>query len=189
MNIPTDTELMLQVRAGNLDQLGILFERHHKTLYNFFLRLTSSVTASEDLVQEVFFRMLKYHQTYRGDSEYTIWMFRIARNARADYFRKKSRDSDKHDEANDSLISTEKNPGEILEAEQDIQLVKTALAQIPEQDREVLLLSRFENIKYKQIAEMLECQEGTVKARVHRALQKLKDAFFELSGDIANETR
>ena len=188
MDYPADTELMLQVRDGELDQLGVLFERHHRTLYNFFLQLTRSVTASEDLVQEVFLRMLKYRHTYRGDSEFTIWMFRIARNARADYFRKKSRDSGSHDEADDSLPSNEKNPGERLEAEQDVELIQSALAKIPEQDREVLLLSRYENITYKQIAELLDCQEGTIKARVHRALQKLKDAFFELSGDIANET-
>ncbi len=188
MSIPTDIELMLQVHAGDLDQLGVLFERHHKILYNFFLRLTSSVTISEDLVQEVFLRMLKYRHTYRGDSEFTTWMFRIAKNARIDYFRKKSRESDHHDEADENLVSSEKNPGEKLESEQDIELIQTALAQISEHDREVLLLSRFENIKYKQIAEILDCQEGTVKARVHRALQKLKDAFFELSGDIANET-
>ena len=80
---------MFQVKDGDLARLGILFERHHKILYNFFLRLTGNREASEDLLQEVFLRMLKYRNTYKGSSEFTTWMFQIARNSRADYFRKK----------------------------------------------------------------------------------------------------
>ena len=79
-----DRELMGEVRDGDLGRLGELFERHHHRLFNFFLKLTRQRTAAEDLVQEVFVRMLKYRHTYRSDADFTPWMFkdvkRIAKN-------------------------------------------------------------------------------------------------------------
>lgn len=69
--MPDDEQVMAQVRDGRVEMLAILFERHHVRLFNFFLRLTASRSASEDLVQEVFLRMLKYRHTYRGDSKFS----------------------------------------------------------------------------------------------------------------------
>lgn len=182
MNSPTDKQLMMQVRDGDLNKLGILFERHHKMLFNYFLRLTGSRSGSEDLVQEVFFKILKYRHTYRGESKFTVWMFRIARNARVDYLKKRKRKADQ-DVEQDTLLSEDANPGQKYEQKQEIQLLRLALSRLQSQDREVLLLSRFQNIKYKEIAEILGCLEGTVKARVHRATKKLRDIFWELSGE------
>lgn len=182
MSTLSDKQLMFRVRDGDLDQLGVLFERHHRRLYNFFLRMTSSVDLSEDLVQEVFFRMLKYRHTYRGDSIFTVWMFRIARNVRIDVLKKKKLESD--DEAMpDEQAAVELNPGEKMERKQTHHLVHLALARLGSEDREVLLLSRFQDMKYKEIADILGCLEGTVKARVHRAVKRLREVFFELSGE------
>lgn len=179
----TDKQLMFRVRDGDLDKLGILFQRHNRMLYNFFLRMTSSVAASEDLVQEVFFRMLKYRHTYRGDSEFSVWMFRIARNSRADYFSKQKRHASDDGLEPDMLESLDAGPSKMVENEQENRLLHAALARLSDEDREVLLLSRFEEVKYKEIANMLGCLEGTVKARVHRAIKRLRDTFFELSGE------
>ena len=68
LNSPSDNQLMEEVRDGKVEKLAILFERHHVTLYNFFLRLTANRSISEDLVQDVFFRILRYRHTYRGES-------------------------------------------------------------------------------------------------------------------------
>src|SRR5689334_19114732 len=84
---PTDEKLMLAVRGGDLSKLGVLFDRYHRVLFDFFNRLTGNRTVSEDLVQEVFFRILKYRATFRNDSAFRTWIFRIARNARVDHFR------------------------------------------------------------------------------------------------------
>ena len=78
---------MRAVREGDLAQLGVLFERHAVNLFDFLSRTTGNRTAAEDLVQDVFVRMLKYRATFRDDGRFETWMFRIARNARADYFR------------------------------------------------------------------------------------------------------
>src|SRR5688572_7411600 len=90
---PSDSVLMERVRAGELDQLSELFERHHRRLYQFFLRLTRDRSAAEDLVQEVFVRLIKYRHTWRDEAEFVPWMFALARNAAVDQFRARSRDS------------------------------------------------------------------------------------------------
>ena len=86
----TDELLMRAVRSGDCGQLGRLFERYHVALFDFLNRTTGDRAASEDLVQDVFVRILKYRHTYRDDGNFETWMFRIARNARADYFRRRS---------------------------------------------------------------------------------------------------
>lgn len=176
---------MFEVRNGDLRKLGLLFDRHHRLLYNFFLKLTGSREASEDLVQEVFLRMLKYRHTYKGASQFRTWMFQIARNARYD-FQKKQRNEESWDDDLHEFVSTTPGASEKLEREQETRMLHTALARLPEDDREVLVLSRFHGIKYKEIAEILGCLEGTVKAKVHRAIKKLRDVFFELSGEEAS---
>src|SRR5688572_29490569 len=88
----TDETLMLAVRDGDVARMGVLFDRHHRALHDFFARMTGSRTVADDLVQNVFFRMLKYRKTFRDASRFLAWMFHIARNARADYFRKHSGD-------------------------------------------------------------------------------------------------
>ena len=85
---PTDNELMEDVRDGRVEKLAVLFERYQTMLYNFFLRLTGNRAASEDLVQEVFVRVLKYRTGYLSESRFNVWLFQIARNAHIDHLRK-----------------------------------------------------------------------------------------------------
>ena len=73
-----DHQLMLAVRDGDLDKMGVLFEKYNKHLYNFFLKQTRDEQTSEDMVQEAFMKMLKYRHTYRGEGKFTTWMFSIA---------------------------------------------------------------------------------------------------------------
>src|SRR5712692_1080446 len=88
MAAPTDAELMTAVQEDDLSQLGVLFERHHLGLFNFFLRLTGSRSWSEDLVQEVFVRILKYRKSFRPALEFRPWLYAMARNAAAAHFKK-----------------------------------------------------------------------------------------------------
>ena len=182
MNSPDDNQLMLQIRNGDVDKLSILFERHHVALYNFFLRMTGKKEISEDMVQDVFFRMLKYRHTYRGDGKFSNWMFHIARNVQFDYFKKKQR-QDFQDSDELELISDNPTPSEAAEQNQDNELIHSALMKLAVEKREVLVLSRFQNKKYEEIAEMLDCKVGTIKARVFRAIKDLRDIYFQLSGE------
>src|SRR3977135_1377557 len=80
---------MQAVRDGDLGGLAILFERHHRSLFNYFVRINGNRDLSEDLVQDVFFRMLKYRKTYRPEHSFTAWMYHIARNTHVDSMRKR----------------------------------------------------------------------------------------------------
>jgi RNA polymerase sigma factor (sigma-70 family) len=79
----TDEALMCAVRAGDLNQAGELFERYHLLLFDYLSRMTGDAGAAEDLVQDVFIRVLKYRSTFRDDAPFATWVYRIARNARA----------------------------------------------------------------------------------------------------------
>jgi len=79
---PTDNELMLAVREGDIEPFGTLFDRYRQRLFEFFYRLSGDAASSEDLVQEVFLRMFRYRHTFGMDSEFRAWMYHIARTAR-----------------------------------------------------------------------------------------------------------
>lgn len=180
----SDKALMLQVRDGKVNLLASLFDRHHVMLYNFFLKLTGDPATSEDLVQEVFLRMLKYRHTYRGESAFVLWMFRIARNSHIDHVRKLRREQPLAEES-DKYISHEPLPQESIEYGQQIDILHRALSRLAIDKREVLILSRFQNLKYHEIAELLDCTVGTIKLRVHRAIKELRDIFFTLTQENA----
>ncbi len=176
-----DEKLMLAVKDGEISKLGVLFERHHRVLFDFFARMTGSRTAAEDLVQDVFFRILKYRKTYRDESRFTTWMFHIARNARWDHYRKQHENTPFVEEM--ELPGTSPFPSHELEQNEQTMLLECALLQLPAEKREVLVLSRYREMKYEEIAELLDCEVGTIKVRVHRALKDLREIFFKLSGE------
>jgi len=182
---PTDNELMEQVRDGKVEKLAILFERYQTMLYNFFLRLTGNRASSEDLVQEVFIRILKYRAGYQGESRFAVWMFQIARNAHVDLLRKQKGELPL-DEQFVETPDREPLPGERFEADQEAALVRRALDRLPVKKRELLVLFRFQNLKLREIAELLDCQVGTVKVQVHRALKDLSRIYLELQGGRAS---
>jgi RNA polymerase sigma factor (sigma-70 family) len=166
----TDDELMLRVRDGACEQLGVLFDRHHVPLFSFFCRLTNDRTLAEDLVQEAFYRILKYRRSYKPGMPFRTWMYQIARNARTDLLRKQRDEVDLDAAPDVGLLPAD--PVEISQLHQ-------ALLRLPEEKREILILSRYQEMKYEEIAALLGITIGTVKVRVHRALKELRAAFHK----------
>ena len=181
-----DNVLMQKVRDGDITKMAVLFERHHRALFRYFLRLTGNREFSEDLVQDVYFRMLKYRQSYRDGNPFTSWMYQVARNAHLDGVQKRKGEAPLLEERLEEPASAEPDPSEILRRRQDLGLLRRALAALPVEKREVLVLSRFQNLKYEQIADILACDVGTVKVRVYRAIKALSQIFFELAGEKAS---
>jgi RNA polymerase sigma-70 factor (ECF subfamily) len=179
---PTDSVLMARVRDGELELLSELFERHHRRLFNFFLRLTPDRSAAEDLVQEVFVRMLKYRHTYRSDAELTPWMFALARNAAVDQYRHRPKELQEDPEAPEP-VSPVAAPSERLEQRERSELLQAALRRLPAEKRELLLLARFGEMKYEAIGELLGVSVGAIKVRVHRALKELREAYRVVAGE------
>jgi RNA polymerase sigma factor (sigma-70 family) len=162
--------------------MGHLFERHHARIYNFCHRMTGSREASEDLVQEVFMRSLKYRRSFRGDAEYLPWLYRLARNACNDFFNSRRRFPTLVDELPEAT-SGEPSVSEELERREQACLLRQALLELPVERREVLVLSRFEDLPYEEIAQLLGCSVGAVKVRVHRAMQQLRETYLQMLGE------
>jgi RNA polymerase sigma-70 factor (ECF subfamily) len=179
--MPDDEQVMTQVGAGRVELLAILFERHHVRLFNFFLRLTADRSLSQDLTQEVFLRILKYRQSYRGESKFSTWMYQIARNLHIDQLRSR-RPELPIDDIYEECACPQPSPAQEAEAGQDSDLLARALERLPLRKREVLLLSRFQNMKYAEIADMLACSVESVKVQVHRSLKELRRHYLELQG-------
>ena len=189
VNLAADNVLMTAVRDGDVPQMGVLFERHHRMLFNFFLRMTGSRNISEDLVQDVFFRMLKYRHTYEAENNFMAWMYQIARNAHLDQARKRRLEvvpDSAAEERADQMPARDPGPHQELERKEGIDLLRRALAKLPVEKREILILSRFQNLKYDEIGAILGCEVGAVKVRVYRAVRELSEIFFELSGEKAS---
>lgn len=179
---PTDHELMIAVRAGEVARLGELFERHHGPLFGFLVRLTGDRTVAEDLVQLVFYRMLKYRHTYRDEGKFSAWMYHLARKVAADHFRRHANIPAPVDPADLGDVADEHSAhaGEQAARSDEIALMRSALADLPLDQREILILHRFQQLKHDEIARLLNLSVGATKVRVHRALSALRDRFFHL---------
>lgn len=191
MNI-SDEALMAQVREGDLRRLAILFERHHRALYNFFVHMNGDPDLSEDLVQDVFFRILRYRASYDERRAFSAWMYQIARNVNVDNARKRRGELQLVTEADDDErtarepVSMGPDAEQAARRRQEVRLLKKALERLPEDKREILILSRFQNLKYDEIAAILGCEVGAVKVRVYRATRALGQIYFELAGEKAS---
>jgi RNA polymerase sigma-70 factor (ECF subfamily) len=177
----SDYELMMRVRDGHTGDLGILFERHHHRLLNYFVRMTGSRTVAEDLVQETFVRILRYRDSYKGTGGgFTTWMFTLARNACTDHLGRASlRDHPSLPE--EGPASQDPRTDERLEQSESLGLLRKALIQLPLEMREVIVLRRFHFKKFEEVADILDEPVGTVKARAHRALKQLRRIYDGLA--------
>ena len=180
MNSLEDNALMIKVKDGDLAKLGLLFERYKKPLFGFFYGMNKDADLCEDLVQNVFMRILKYRYLFRGEGDFKTWMFHIARNVNHDHFRKiKWKGKDDLDHWQDRLSNNENRQTE-FQQDEELQLLSMALDKLPEEKREIILLSKYHDKKYREIGEILGCSEGAVKVKVFRALQELKEVYKKL---------
>jgi RNA polymerase sigma-70 factor (ECF subfamily) len=182
-----DHDLMLAVRAGEIARLGDLFERYHRPLYGFFVRLTGQRTASEDLVQLVFYRILKYRHTYRDEGKFSAWIYHLARKVAADHFRKNAHAPAILAEPDDLHEVPDHAPHAAEQAAQadDLALMHRALGALSLEQRELLTLHRFQNIRHEELARLFDCSVGAVKVRMHRALGALREQYFKLRQEHA----
>jgi RNA polymerase sigma factor (sigma-70 family) len=178
----SDSDLMRQVRGGVTAALATLFERHHARVYGYCLRMTGNRSTAEDLVQDVFMKMLKYKATFKDDSDLVPWMFGIARNSCLAHLKRRANDRAPDTAAED--IAADEAHDEPHDERQS-ELVRQALLRLPAERREVLVLSRYEYKSYDEIARVLDCSVGAVKVRVHRAMKQLREIYLDMAGEVS----
>ncbi len=170
---------MLKVKAGDIDKLGLLYERYQKKLFGFFWRMSGSVEVSEDLVQTVFYRILRSRTQYRGKGKFSSWMYQIAHHAWADHYKKN------HPiELKDNLERWELKEGlsadEQIEKEEEMRQLRAAIQNLSPDKKEVLVMSRFHGLKYSEIAKILNTTEGAVKVKMFRAMNDLRKQILKV---------
>jgi RNA polymerase sigma-70 factor (ECF subfamily) len=175
----TDSILMGEVHGGHATALGTLFERHHAKLFHFCLRMTGNRAVSEDLVQDVFMRMLKHRRTFRPGTAFLPWMYRIARNACIDHLRRGERTPEPIEEV-DAIAGDGPTAERQAQDCESARLMRRALLRLPVERREVLVMSRYQFKTYEEIARTLDCSVSAVKVRAHRAIKQLREVYRDL---------
>ncbi len=169
---------MLQVGQGQPERLAVLFGRHHLKLFNFFRKLGNSRPASEDLVQDTFFRMLRFAASYREAGHFLAWMYRIARNAAASASSRHDREVLLDTEALDELpTDNQATPDQLHALHEMEQRLQRALLRLSDDQRALVLLSRVRELGTEELAQMFDCSGPAVKVRLHRSLALLREYF------------
>lgn len=176
MELP-DENVMKQVKEGNLAQMSVLFERYHVRLYNFFLKLTSDKAISQDLTQNLFYRMIRYRHTYNEDYSFISWIFQMARNIHIDYCKKDQKQSER-------FMTVEHHDENIIEdngsfTEDEFEQLDTALSKLDAGQKEIIILSRYQGLKYEEISKINNLSVAAIKVQVHRAIKQLRTIYFK----------
>lgn len=184
---------MVAVAAGDLAVMSDIYQNRRRALFRFFFRLTGRQALAEDLVHEVFLRMIRYRHTYKGGGDeeagpqaFEAWMYRIARNAWADHGRKHRPEAPSGNGEMEAIESGRPTAFDNLARQQDLSLLYRALRELPGAQRELLVLARFQGLSYAQIGGIVGCEAGTVKTRVFRAMKELGSIFSDLSKEKAS---
>jgi RNA polymerase sigma-70 factor (ECF subfamily) len=172
---------MLSVKNGDVQKLGLLFDKYSNVLYIYFHLQIKDRLKSEDLVQNVFYNILRYRHTYKDRADFKAWMYTIARNEKIHYFQKRRVSHSDIDTEQSNEI--ESNPEKNLEQKTNINHLNMALQRISSDNRELIILSRFNGLPYSEISKIMGCKIGTLKVRMYRAIKELKDQFKKIAGE------
>jgi RNA polymerase sigma-70 factor (ECF subfamily) len=189
-----DAQLMLRVREGDNDSFRVLLEKHRNPLVHFLQRMVQDSGASEELAQEVFLRIYRSRSSYEPSAKFTTWMFRIASHLALNWLR-----DERHERAAERLDGA--RPGEEngsdrptrelrdlrpsteqrLVYETRLQEIRDSIALLPAKQRAAVLMHKYEEMEYSQIAEALECSESAVKSLLFRAYESLRARLAHLA--------
>ena len=183
----SDEELLRAVQAGDTDSLGILVARWEQPLFRFVYRLMPRREDARDVCQETFLRILRKANRFKAGSRFSTWMYQIALNLCRDQARRARRwhlviaetpelpDRAKGPLAGDPAAG---DPSRAAERREKSSALLRVLDRLPREQREVLVLKEFEGLKFRQIAEILDCPESTVKSRMYYGLDGIRTALI-----------
>lgn len=187
----SDVELIAAVLQGNQDRYGDLVERYEGRLVNYLFRLLRNLEEAHDLAQEVFLKVYQALDRYDSRYKFSTWLFRVARNAAIDQIRKRRIQLVSTDRSGDpdggsgtwEFPSPDPNPYGDLRNKERGEALQESIDSLPWEYRELILLRHFGELSYEEIAKLKEMPLGTVKNKLFRARQMLKD---ELRGFLEN---
>jgi RNA polymerase sigma-70 factor (ECF subfamily) len=179
----TDQELIQQTLNGQTDAYGELVLRYQDRLFNSLLRVVKTREDASDAAQDAFLQAYQKLDSFRGDSQFFSWLFRIAMNAGLSKLRRKSSKdislTAKQEQGHDVTDNAAPDPSHRMDQTEQQNKVLAALNSLGDEYRVVLTLKEMEGLKYDEIAEIVGCPIGTVRSRIHRARAELKEKLRE----------
>jgi RNA polymerase sigma-70 factor (ECF subfamily) len=189
-----DAQLMLRVREGDDESFRVLLEKHRNPLVHFLQRMVQDAGVSEELAQEVFLRIYRARGSYEASAKFTTWMFRIASHLAINWLR-----DERHERAAERLdagrgAASDLPARELKDSrplvEQDLvyetrlQEIRNSIAALPAKQRAAVLMHKYEEMGYSQIAQALECSESAVKSLLFRAYETLRARLAHLAAGV-----
>lgn len=178
----SDVQLMLDVKAGDDASFNLLLQKYRTPLINFLYRMVRDSATAEDLAQEVFLRVYRARKQYSPSAKFTTWLFRIATNLALNSVRdNRHRQMDvsidapvEEDEAPLQLPAREMRIDEHMIERDRAEFIRQAISSLPEKQRVAVLLHKYEEMDYAEIAKILECSESALKSLLFRAYETLR---------------
>lgn len=176
-----DAELMLRVREGDTQSFGLLLERHRAPVIHFLYRMVQNQPVAEELAQEVFLRVYRSRANYEPTAKFTTWLFRIASHLALNWIRDKRHERGQESldaEVQEGMSRQVQDRG--MSAEQSLvrqskfEEIRRAIDSLPEKQRAAVLMHKYDEMEYSQIASVLECSESAVKSLLFRAYESLR---------------
>ena len=186
-----EAEVIRRVQKGDGNAFEALVTAYEKNVYNLALRMTGNAQDAEDMAQEAFLKAYNSLDSFRGESKFSVWLYRIVSNLCLDFLRRQKRlpasslsvEDDEGEETQLDIPDVSQSPEELLERRLTREAVRQGLAQLPAEQRQILLLREIQGLSYEEIGQALSLEPGTVKSRIFRARKRLC-AFLLADGNI-----
>jgi RNA polymerase sigma-70 factor (ECF subfamily) len=194
----TDVQLMLDVKAGDEASFDFLLQKYRSPLVNFLNRMVRDQATAEDLAQEVFLRVYRARKQYTPSAKFTTWLFRIATNLALNSVRDNRHNrlgisidapADGDDSPPLELKASEKRIDERMIERDRVEIIRRAIWSLPEKQRAAVLLHKYEEMDYGEIAGILDCSEGALKSMLFRAYETLRVQLAPLVSQAAPVSR
>ena len=176
-----DADLMLRVRDGDAASFALLLERHRAPVVHFLYRMVQNRPISEELAQEVFLRVYRSRETYEPTAKFTTWLFRIATHLALNWIRDGKKEKGQESLDRELIEGVERQvPDRQPSVEQELLYavklneVRKAIESLPAKQRAAVMMHKYEELEYAQIAKALRCSESAVKSLLFRAYETLR---------------
>lgn len=180
--------MILRCKQGDRDAFNMLMEKYQTIVFNTAYGMLSNYEDASDAAQEVFIKVYRSIASFKGQSSFTTWLYRICANVCSDILRKRQRrgttislDAEREDDASpiSELRSEEATPEEQLEMNEAQKAVWNAIKELKKEYREIIVYSDIQQLSYDEIAKIIKCPTGTVKSRLNRARNALKKKLLK----------
>ena len=186
-----EATIIKQVLEGDVNAFEGLVKEYEKNVYNLALRMTGDPEDAADMAHDAFIKAYSSLSSFRGDSKFSVWLFRIVSNLCLDFLRSRKRrptvslsvENDEGEDMEFEIADESQSPETLLEQKLTREAVRCGLDSLPPEQRQILLLREIQGLSYEEIAQVLELESGTVKSRIFRARKRLS-AFLLRDGNI-----